>query len=106
MIPFASLEMIGRAPANTHTVKRYARDEDTQATRCVCACERLTASYLDWPDEDRAKGQSCDEGNASRYNDHDVMVEPHTGRTAHHSADTHTHTEKSLLSGWVLFKYT
>lgn len=69
-------------------------------------CVSLTPSDLDWPDEDGAKGQSCDDGNASRYNDHDVMVEPHTGRTAHHSADTHTHTQKSLLSGWVLFKYT
>lgn len=35
LIPFASLEMIGRAPANTHSEK-----VKTHKKQCVCVCVR------------------------------------------------------------------
>lgn len=42
----------------------------------------LTLSDLDWPDQDGAESERCKYGHASCYGDHDVMIEPHAGRTA------------------------
>ena len=52
-------------------------------TQYISEGVRLTWSDSDWPDENGAQRQSCDDCYASRYYDDDVMIEPHTGRTAH-----------------------
>lgn len=47
----------------------------------------LTWSDLDGPDEDGAESQSSDDSHTSSYNDHHIVVEPHTRRTTVHGAE-------------------
>lgn len=42
---------------------------------------------MDWPDEDGAESQGRDNCHASRYYDHDIMIEPDAGRTARRGAE-------------------
>lgn len=56
----------------------------------------LTWSDLDWPDENGAESQGCDDGHAPRHCHHNIVVKPHAGRAAHPGADGHTNSTVSV----------